>query len=210
MDIKPVQENLNAGFTTSFQPNSSAPIKLEQFWQRLAHFFKENDIVVADIGVSFFGALLVPFPKGTTFVGQLLWASIGYSLGAVLGCAIAAPQRRSILFIGDGSFQMTAQELSTLLRYDLKPIIFLINNDGYTIERDIHGEKMPYNDIQRWNYHKLHEVFGDNGWGIKASTESELDSALQQAEQNRDSLAFIEVVMDKMDNPENLLKLLQQ
>ena len=105
---------------------------------------------------------------------------------------------------------MTAQELSTLLRYDLKPIIFLINNDGYTIERDIHGEKMPYNDIQRWKYHKLHEVFGDNGWGIKVSTESELDSALQQAEQNRDSLAFIEVVMDKMDNPENLLKLLQQ
>jgi pyruvate decarboxylase/indolepyruvate decarboxylase len=210
LDIKPVQENLNAGFTTSFQPNSSAPIKQERFWQRLAHFFKEDDIVVAEIGVAFFGALLVPFPKGTTFVGQLLWASIGYSLGAVLGCAIAAPNRRSILFIGDGSFQMTAQELSTLLRYDLKPIIFLINNDGYTIERDIHGEKMPYNDIQRWNYHKLHEVFGDNGWGIKVSTESELDSALQQAEQNRDSLAFIEVVMDKMDNPEILLKLLQQ
>ena len=44
-------------------------------------------------------------------------------------------------------------------------------NDGYTIERDIHGEKMPYSDIQRWNYHKLHEVFGDNGWGIKGSTE---------------------------------------
>ena len=59
-------------------------------------------------------------------------------------------------------------------------------------------------------YHKLHEVFGENGWGIKVSTESELDSALQQAEQNRDSLAFIEVVMDKMDNPEILLKLLQQ
>jgi pyruvate decarboxylase/indolepyruvate decarboxylase len=210
LDIKPVQENLNAGFTTSFQPNSSAPIKQERFWQRLAHFFKEDDIVVAEIGVAFFGALLVPFPKGTTFVGQLLWASIGYSLGAVLGCAVAAPQRRSILFIGDGSFQMTPQELSTLLRYDLKPVIFLINNDGYTIERDIHGEEMPYNDIQRWNYHKLHEVFGDNGWGIKVSTESELDSALQQAEQNRGSLAFIEVVMDKMDNPEILLKLLQQ
>ncbi len=210
LDIKPAQENLNAGFTTSFQPKTSAPIKQERFWQRLAHFLKEDDIVVAEIGVAFFGALLVPFPKGTTFVGQLLWAAIGYSLGAVLGCAIAAPNRRSILFIGDGSFQMTAQELSTLLRYDLKPIIFLINNDGYTIERDIHGEKMPYNDIQRWNYHKLHEVFGDNGWGIKVSTESELDSALQQAEQNRGSLAFIEVVMDKMDNPEILLKLLQQ
>jgi pyruvate decarboxylase/indolepyruvate decarboxylase len=210
LDIKPAKDNLKAGFTTSFQPNSSAPIKQERFLQRLAHFLKEDDIVVADIGVSFFGALLVPFPKGTTFVGQLLWASIGYSLGAVLGCASAAPQRRSILLIGDGSFQMTAQELSTLLRYDLKPIIFLINNDGYTIERDIHGEKMPYNDIQRWNYHKLPEVFGNNSWSAKVGTEAELESALQKAEQDRGSLAFIEVVMDKMDNPENLLKMLQQ
>jgi pyruvate decarboxylase/indolepyruvate decarboxylase len=58
-------------------------------------------------------------------------------------------------------------------------------------------------------YHKLHEVFGDNGWGIKGSTESELESALQTAEQDRDALAFIEVVMEKMDNPENLLKMLQ-
>jgi TPP-dependent 2-oxoacid decarboxylase len=105
---------------------------------------------------------------------------------------------------------MTAQELSTLLRYDLKPIIFLINNDGYTIERDIHGEKMPYNDIQRWNYHNLPEVFGDNNWSVKVGTEEELETALQQAEQDRDKLAFIEVVMGKMDNPENLLKLLQQ
>lgn len=210
LDVKPAQENLDAGFTTNFQPRESAAIKQERFWQRLAHFLKEDDIVVAEIGVSFFGALLVPFPKGTTFVGQLLWASIGYSLGALLGCASAAPQRRSILLIGDGSFQMTAQELSTIVRHNLKPIIFLVNNDGYTIERDIHGKKMPYNDIQSWSYHQLPEVFGNNSWSINVSTESELESALQKAEQNRDSLSFIEVVIAKMDNPENLLKLLRQ
>ncbi|MCC5666763.1 hypothetical protein LC653_23440 [Nostoc sp. CHAB 5784] len=68
---------------------------------------------------------------------------------------------------------------------------------------------MPYNDIQRWNYHKLHEIFASNGWGIKVSTESELESALQKAEQNRNQLAFIEVVMGKMDSPEILLKMLQ-
>jgi pyruvate decarboxylase/indolepyruvate decarboxylase len=105
---------------------------------------------------------------------------------------------------------MTAQELSTILRYDLKPIIFLINNDGYTIERDIHGAKMPYNDIQRWNYHKLPEVFSNIGWSVKVSTEAELESALQTASQSRDKLAFIEVVMDKMDSPEILLKMLQK
>ena len=210
LDLKPAHENLAPGFTTLFQPNSTAAITQERFWYRLAHFLKEDDIVVAEIGTSLFGAATIPLPKGTTFVGQVLWGSIGYSLGSLLGCASAAPDRRSILLIGDGSFQMTAQELSTILRYDLKPIIFLINNDGYTIERDIHGEKMPYNDIQQWKYHKVHEVFANSGWGIKVSTESELESALQQAEKERDKLAFIEVIMEKMDNPEILLKMLEQ
>jgi pyruvate decarboxylase/indolepyruvate decarboxylase len=208
LDLKSAVENLDAGFTTPFQPNSTAAITQQRFWYKLAHFLKEDDIVIAETGVCLFGASVIPLPKGTTFVGQVLWGSIGYSVGSLLGCAIAAPQRRSILLVGDGSFQMTAQELSTILRYDLKPIIFLINNDGYTIERDIHGATMPYNDIQPWNYHKLHEVFANNGWGIKVSTESELESALQKAEQVRDKLAFIEVVMDKMDSPESLLKML--
>ena len=210
LDLKPKRENLDAGFMTPGQPNSTAAITQQRFWYRLAHFLRENDIVVAETGTCLFGAAVVPLPKGTTFVGQVLWGSIGYSVGSLLGCAIAAPSRRSILLVGDGSFQMTAQELSTILRYDLKPIIFLINNDGYTIERDIHGEKMPYNDIQPWKYHKLHEVFANNGWGVKVGTESELESALQQAEQSRDKLAFIEVVMDKMDSPEVLLKMLHQ
>ncbi|MUG97793.1 alpha-keto acid decarboxylase family protein [Scytonema sp. UIC 10036] len=210
LDLKPKKENLDAGFTTPFVPNSTAAITQQRFWYRFAQFLKESDIVVAETGTCLFGGASIPLPKGTSFVGQLLWGSIGYSVGSVLGCALAAPQRRAILLVGDGSFQMTAQELSTILRYNLKPIVFLINNDGYTIERDIHGEKMPYNDIQPWKYHKLHEVFGNNGWGVKVCTESELESALQQAEQSRDKLAFIEVVMDKMDSPEVLLKMLHK
>jgi len=210
LSLKSAQENLDAGFITPFQPNSTVAITQQRFWYRLAHFLKEDDIVVAETGVCLFGASVIPLPKGTTFVGQVLWGSIGYSVGSLLGCAIAAPQRRSILLVGDGSFQMTAQELSTILRYDLKPIILLINNDGYTIERDIHGATMPYNDIQQWNYHKLHEIFANNGWGIKVSSEEELESALQKAEQCRDKLVFIEVVMDKMDSPEILLKMLHK
>jgi TPP-dependent 2-oxoacid decarboxylase len=63
---------------------------------------------------------------------QAIWDSIGYTLGALLGTLKAAPERRHILLIGDGSFQLTAQELSTILRHGLKPLIFLINNGGYT------------------------------------------------------------------------------
>ena len=210
LNFKSATENLDVGFIEPIVGGSSAPITQQYFWHRFAHFLQEDDIIVAETGTCLFGASIVPLPKGATFVGQVLWGSIGYSVGSLLGCAIAASQRRSILLVGDGSFQMTAQELSTILRYDLKPIIFLLNSDGYTIERDIHGERMPYNDIQPWNYHQLPEVFAGNAWAIKVSTESQLDKALQTAQQNRDQLAFIEVVMDKMDSPEVLLKMLQQ
>lgn len=210
LNFLPATENLDAGFTDHLPSDSSAPITQEHFWHRFAYFLQEDDIIVAETGTCLFGASMVPLPKGATFIGQVLWGSIGYSVGSLLGCAIASPQRRSILLVGDGSFQMTAQALSTILRHNLKPIIFLINNDGYTIERDIHGEQMPYNDIQPWKYHQLPEVFAGNGWGVKVSTLSQLEKVLQQAEQNREQLAFIEVVMDRMDNPDILLKVLQK
>jgi indolepyruvate decarboxylase len=78
-----------------------------------------------------------------------------------VGACLAAPGRRVVLFVGDGAFQVTGQELSTIIRYRLKPVIFLLNNDGYTIERVICDR--PYNDIQPWKYHRLAE-FSARGW----------------------------------------------
>ena len=82
--------------------------------------------------------------KDNTFIGQPLWGSIGYTLPATLGTQIANPYRRNILLIGDGSLQLTVQSLSTMIRQNLNPVIFVINNDGYTVERMIHGMKEPY------------------------------------------------------------------
>ncbi|MGA7933267.1 MAG: alpha-keto acid decarboxylase family protein [Kovacikia sp.] len=206
LDIKSARQQLDSGFTTLFQPRPATPITQQRFWYRLAQFLKERDIVLAEAGTSLFGASMIPLPKQATFVGQVLWGSIGYTVGSLLGCAIAAPERRAILVVGDGSFQLAAQELSTLLRHRLKPIIFLINNDGYTVERVINGATMPYNDVQMWKYHQLHAIFGDGGWGIQVSTEEALEQALQQAEHKQDQLTFIEVVMDRMDCPDILLK----
>jgi indolepyruvate decarboxylase len=97
------------------------------------------------------------FPPKCTFVGSVNWGSIGYSVGALLGALTAAPERRHLLFVG--SFQVTAQELSTILRHDHKPVIFLINNGGYTIERGYLGKTESYNDIANWSYADLPKVF---------------------------------------------------
>ncbi len=95
---------------------------------------RAGDVLIADGGTSYASAGL-DLPPDCTFVSQLIWGSIGYSVGSLLGTLAAAPDRRHLLFVGDGSFQLTAQEVSTILRHDYKPVIFLINNGGYLIER---------------------------------------------------------------------------
>ena len=139
-------------------------------------------------------------PEGATFIGQTFYGSIGYSVGATLGAAMAAPGRPVVLLVGDGSFQVTCQDVSTMIRNRLKPVIFLLNNDGYTIERVIVDR--PYNDIQPWHYHKLVEVFG-GAPGLDVRTEGELEEALGTVA-TADGLTFIEIHTGRLDCPESL------
>jgi len=137
-------------------------------------------------------------PKNAKFVAQVFYGSIGYTVGATLGVAIAARDRPVILFIGDGSFQVTAQDLSTMIRQHTTPTIFLLNNDGYTIERLIIDG--PYNDIQPWKYHQLPQVFGaKSGTSFDVAKEGELEDAMKKIESKRDQLYFVEVHLDRMD-----------
>ncbi len=190
----------------SYQPTDKK-ITQQRFWDNMANYFRAKDIILAETGTSMFGLLETSIPDDTTFIAQSLWGSIGYTVGALLGAALADRSRRTLLFVGDGSFQLTAQEISTVLRHKLTPIVFLLNNDGYTIERVIHGPKMIYNDIQPWQYAQLPMIFGDNVFTAKVSTENQLAEVLVQAESHRDKMCFIEVMMDRDDCPDSLRKL---
>jgi indolepyruvate decarboxylase len=150
-------------------------------------------------------------PSGVAVIGQPLWAAVGYSLPALLGTLLAAPWRRQLLFIGDGAFQMTAQELSTILRRGLKPIIFLVNNNGYTIERLILGSGSSYNDINQWRYAEAASFFDTQGQAIayRVRTEDELEGALAAAS-DREALVLIELVMSRLDAPGPLVNFAQR
>ncbi|CAI0868388.1 alpha-keto acid decarboxylase family protein [Serratia fonticola] len=181
---------------------SSEPLDQDYFWQRIQRFIQADDVLVVENGTS--GAAIggMRIPNGVTVVNQPIWGSIGYTLPALLGTMMAAPQRRQLLFIGDGSFQLTAQELSTLLRHQQKPIVFLINNDGYTIERYILGETSSYNDIGSWDYARLPAVLSPQpqAFCVAVATSQQLEMALEQASR-QDQLAFIEVKLPRMDSP---------
>lgn len=181
---------------------ADAPLTQARLWPRIARFVKEGDVVLAESGTSNIGLTPQVLAAGTTYVTANIWGSIGFTLPATLGAALAAPERRQLLFIGDGSFQLTAQELSTILRLGLKPVIFLLNNRGYTIERFILGMEEAYNDVANWNYADLPGVFSGSGNYVtaQAHTEGELEAALHKAAHGN-SLCFIELHLDPFDAP---------
>jgi indolepyruvate decarboxylase len=185
---------------------AQGPLTQSAFWSFVQGILEPGDVVLADSGTSLFAAAALNLPRDVTFIAQPIWASIGYTLPALLGACLAAPHRRHLLFIGDGGFQMTAQELSTILRLDLKPIIFLINNDGYTIERLITGPNAAYNDIQPWRYSEMPAVFAPTKPVLTrtADTEAELSDAF--AAVGRNSMSFIEVRLPRLDAPGDLAK----
>jgi len=202
MDIHRAVEGCAFRKTKEYQPETEKKMTVDRLFARLSHFVPENAIVVAETGVSLFGVAEMLMPKGAKFIGQVFYGSIGFTVGATLGISIAAPDRKVILCVGDGSFQVTAQDLSTMIRYKTKPTIILLNNDGYTIERLIIDG--PYNDIQPWKYHRLPEIYGgEKGYDIYK--EGEFDEALKKNEHSH-TLNFLEVHLERMDCTQALAK----
>ncbi|KAJ7612337.1 thiamine diphosphate-binding protein [Mycena polygramma] len=179
-------------------------------WPRVSKFFRPKDVIVSETGTSNFGILEVPLPEGAVFVSQLLWGSIGWATGCALGAAFAAPEmglNRTILFTGDGSLQLTVQEFSSMIRHGLKPIIFVLNNDGYEIERCIHGRERKYNDISNWNWAGLLGVLGDASLSqsYTVQTKSELSALLDTPSfAEAEKIQLVEVMMQKGDAPRAL------
>jgi indolepyruvate decarboxylase len=173
-------------------------ITVEYLYPRWEAMFREGDILFAETGTSSMGVAFANMPKGTTYHNQTLWGSIGWATPASFGAALAAPNRRLILVTGDGSHQLTAQEVGQFHRFGLKPIIFVLNNDGYLIERLLC--KYPeayYNDLAPWKYHRLPEALGCDGWlTARVTTCGELDDIITKAE-SRTNGAYIEVVTDR-------------
>lgn len=178
-------------------------------WRVLSSNLDEKNTVVVDMGTSFFGMATRKFPRDSRFIGMPLWGSIGYSIPALLGAAMADTDSRGVLMVGDGSAQLTIQEIGTIIREGVNPVVFLINNDGYTIERSIHGVEAEYNNITAYDWSKIPAAFGgtdSNTVTLRAATVREFDEACRAAKENRDKLVFIEVVTAPMDMPELLEK----
>ncbi len=187
---------------------SDAGITPDYFYPALERFFQSGDIVVAETGTVSMGLGFAKMPANTLFLNQTLWGAIGWATAAALGVAIAAPDRRVILITGDGSHQLTVQEVGQFARFGLKPVIIVLNNNGYLIERLLCKDPdIYYNDLAQWQYAKLPEAFGCKNWiSVKVTKNSELENALKSVQTN-DCGAYIEVCMEKMAAAELAMKI---
>mmetsp|Transcript_25656 Transcript_25656/g.44194 ORF Transcript_25656/g.44194 Transcript_25656/m.44194 type:complete len:193 (+) Transcript_25656:115-693(+) len=168
----------------------------------------DKSAVISEAGNAWFMGQKLKLPEGCRFESQMLYASIGWSVGAVMGTCLAysrgSEKRRVIGLIGDGSFQMSAQEVSTMIRNKLDPIIFVLNNRGYGIEVKLHDG--PYNDIQNWDYKELVDSFANGDpdvYTARVQNLDELDAAVQKSLAHP-GLCFIECLMTRGECLEEL------
>lgn len=181
---------------------SAEALTSKYIYPRLQEFIKENDIVIAETGIVPHGVAPMKFPNNVELQTQTLWGSIGWATPATLGVCLAKPKSRVILITGEGSHQLTAMELGNMLRRGIKPIVIVLNNKGYTIERvlsDSPDDK--FNDIMQMNYSKFARVFDGDVWSTKVTTADDFDKALKVT-QIMNKLCYIEICTESMDMPQ--------
>jgi indolepyruvate decarboxylase len=206
---------------TSNQPQDPAPvaplassaedaITYPGFYDNIAQYVDRNTIIGSDASLNYFGSLLLKVPSAGGFIAQSSYSAIGYSAPAATGvCLAKTSEQRVLVFAGDGGFQMTAQCLSTQTRFGLNPIIFVMHNGVYAVEQwladaSVFSTDKPFYEscvLHPWNYSKLADVFGCQGW--KVGTYGELKDAIAGAQQNSSSPSVIEVVIADKSIPTN-------
>jgi indolepyruvate decarboxylase len=189
---------------SAFVP-SNDPLTQDAYWKAMQGFLRPGDVIVVEDGASSAGMGRLTLPEACTYItGAFVWCSIGYATGALLGAILASPGRRHILLTGEGSLQMTAQELSTVMRHDLTPFIFVINNSGYTVERAVLGKDAKYNDVANWRYSELPNVFSRDKKAETyiVQTSNELQKVLDSP---HSGMVFVESVMARYDAPIDLI-----
>jgi len=177
----------------------------DEYWKAIQNFLRPGDVIVVEDGTSSAGFGRLTLPDDSIYItGAFVWCSIGYATGALLGAILATPGRRHILLTGDGSLQLTVQEISTVMRLDLKPLIFVNQNHGYTVERAVLGKDAKYNEIANWRYSELPNVFSRDKKAEThvVTTSNELQKVLDSP---HTTMVFVECVMDKYDAPYDLI-----
>jgi indolepyruvate decarboxylase len=207
LDLKaPAREplRLSDAAGSSLLPPSSAPVTVKHLFKRLNEILDKNMIVIADIGDCLFAAADLSIHRRTEFISPAYYTSMGFAIPGAVGVSFARPDLRQLVVVGDGAFQMTGTELSTIARHGFNPIVVVLNNRIYGTEEAI--LRGPFNELHEWQYHRIPELLG-KGWGCEVRTEQDLDVALKTALANQVSFSLLNVCLAPSDHSAALERL---
>ncbi len=190
-----------------FELKPDAPLTITRMMSRLNESIDDDTAIIADVGDSLFAATELVVGARTTFLSPAYYTSMGFAVPAALGVQVARPNLRVIAIVGDGAFQMTCNELSTIVRERFPTIVIVLDNKGYGTERVLHAG--DFNDINPWKYHKLPEIFG-GGTGYDVRTEGEFDAALRAALADRTGMSLIQAHLGLDDHSSALGRLAER
>jgi len=195
-----------ASYNEDFQLRPDQPMTVHRLIARLNDALDESMVVIADPGDALFASSDLVIHRQTEYLAPAYYTSMGFAVPAALGVMIARPELRPIVLVGDGAFQMTGMELSTIVRHGLDPIVIVLDNKGYGTERLLLAGEYRFNDIHPWSYHRLPEVLG-GGTGYEIHTEGDFDRALREALADRTGMSLIQVHLATDDVSDALLRL---
>ncbi|MBC8121258.1 MAG: alpha-keto acid decarboxylase family protein [Gemmatimonadaceae bacterium] len=187
-----------------FQVHPGVPVTVRHLFQQLNAFIDDRTIVIAEPGDALFGGADLYIQGKTHFLSPAYYASLGFAVPAGLGAQMADSQLRPLILVGDGAFQMTGLELSTVVRYGLAPIVIVLNNRGYGTERPMADGS--FNDVLDWHYSRLPALLRA-GLGFAVDTEDELAAALKAARSHTESFCLLDVRLDPEDSSPALKRL---
>lgn len=187
-------------------PPNDASLSTSRMMAHLNQRLDGDTIVIADVGDSLFAATELTIHERGEFLSPAYYTSMGFSVPAALGASTARPDHRIVVIVGDGAFQMTGQELSSLIRDGHSPIVIVLDNHGYGTERFLHAGDWKYNEIPGWKYGELLRVYG-HGKSHLVETESQFDEALQSAWDDRTQLHLIHAMLKEGDASDTLKQL---
>ncbi len=183
--------------------NEKGKIKVDDILPLIETVLDEDDIFTMETGLFSLSGSFLNLKKNMEYLSQTLWGSIGWATPALFGAMMADNKKCHIMFTGEGAHQLTIQEMANFFEYDLKPVIFVLNNNGYTVERVLSKDPNDkFNNITNWNYPKLIEGFSNNkDYFIK--TVSTLESFIETIDEIKKlkgkKLCYVEIMTDKKD-----------
>ncbi|MCP9456050.1 MAG: thiamine pyrophosphate-binding protein [Nitrospira sp.] len=181
-----------------------SPITLQGLFRHLDTVLTDKVVVIADVGESLFAAADLHVRHRFEFLSPAYYTSMGFAVPAALGASFADPTLRPLVLVGDGAFQMTGTELASCIRYGLAPILIVLNNRGYSTEREI--LEGPFNDLHEWHYEKIFDLIGD-GVGSRITTQREFENALAAAFADPRRPHLLNVLLSPHDRSPSMVRL---